>query len=305
MASTQILYSDFIRLRKNPNMSNVYDVEMGHIDYLKAYDSVECHVVLYPYSRKICSENIAFCPFEEYVKDILTHQKSAYVKLNSHLNKAFGLFLGIMLTIIFFTLKPDDLFSVESIVSVFGAYFVGKEIWDDIEKILINLSKGWRLRYQENYYVYQLEKHTTLTYYSYLAKKQRYGKSPLLPEKIDFIEQSNSQTVRLYFNMKEPRSFDEHSGHLFSIHIDPELVIDFEDDGFLFGVKLSFNKHYLWFAKHFELFQSLHKDSRGCLNENGQWIEDAVFYRKTCTFGRLKLFLKHGLLYQKTIIGKR
>ena len=302
MASIEIPYNDFIRLRKNKDIPNIYDVEMNHIDHLRTYDSVECHIVLYPYSRKICSENITFYPFEEYVKDILTYQKSAYVKLSSQFNKLFGLFLGIVITMIFFKLKPDDLFSVESIVSVFGAYFVGKEIWDDIEKILINLSKNWRLRYQENYYFYQLEKHTTLTHYSYFAKKHRYGKAPLLPEKIDFIEQSNSQTVRMCFNMKDLQSLTESSGHILSIHIDPSLLSDFEHDSFMFGVKFSLNKHLLGFIKRVELFQSLHKHSKGSLDENGKWIERGVFYRKTLTFGRLKAFLKSGLPYQKTII---
>ncbi len=303
MASSQILYSDFIRLRKNQELTNVYDIEMRHIDYLKNYDSVECHVVIYPYSRKICSKNIVFCPFEEYVKDILTHQKSAYMKLTSYLNKMFALFLGFMITIIFLKFKPDDLFSVESIVSIFGAYFIGKEVWDDIEKLLINLSKTWSLRYQTSYYLYQLEKHTTLSHYSHFAKKQRYGKTPLLPEKIDFIEQSNSQTIRMYFNMKDIQPVDGFSGHLFSIHVDPQLVLDFEEDGCMFGVKLSFNKHSFGLVKHFELFQSLHNNSKGCVDEHGQWIENTVFYRTTFTMGRLKLFLKHGLLYQQTIIG--
>ena len=128
MIKIDILHNDIIRLQKNKDLPNIYDIEMQQLDELAQYDSVECHIVLYPYSRKICSKDIKFYPFEEYVKDILSHQKSAYAKSSSQFNKIFGLLLGLLITIIFFKFKPDDLFSVESIVSVFGAYFVGKEV---------------------------------------------------------------------------------------------------------------------------------------------------------------------------------
>ena len=307
MIKIDILHNDIIRLQKNKDLPNIYDIEMQQLDELAQYDSVECHIVLYPYSRKICSKDIKFYPFEEYVKDILSHQKSAYAKSSSQFNKIFGLLLGLLITIIFFKFKPDDLFSVESIVSVFGAYFVGKEVWDDIEKNLINLSKNWKLRYQEDYYFYRLEKYTTLTLYSNFAKKQRYGKTPLLPGKIDFIEQSNSQTLRMYFNIQDFQDFcscnGRSSGHLFSIHVEPELLVDFEQEGFMLGVKLSLNKHVLGFTKRIELFQSLHKNSQGALDEHGIWSEGSVFYRKTVTFGRLKAFLQSAVIHQKTIIG--
>ncbi|MCP4404126.1 MAG: hypothetical protein GY801_43320 [bacterium] len=299
---------DFIRIRQNEKIQNIYDVEMRHLDELRQYDSVECHIVLYPYSRKICSENIRFQPYEEYVKDILSHHKSAYTSAGSQFNKLFGIMIGLLITAIFFKFKPSDLFSVESIVSVFGSYFVGKEIWDDIERNLIEISKSWRLRYQENYYSYRLEKRTTLTNYSWFAKKQRYGKTPLLPEQMDFIEKSNSQTLRLYFNMNDVGASGSwemmaSSGHLFSLHLDPELIDDFEKDGFLLGVKFSVNKQFLGFTKRLELFQSLHRDSKGALDEHGLWTDNTVFYRKTLTCGRIKAFLKSGLLADKTIIA--
>ena len=295
-------------MRRNEEIPGIYDVELRHLDELRQYDSVECHVVLYPYSRKICSKNIAIHPYEEYVKDILSHHKSAYTKAGSQFNKLFGIMIGLLITVIFFKFKPSDLFSVESIVSVFGAYFVGKEIWDDIERNLIEISKTWRLRYQENYYFYRLEKRTTLTNYSWFAKKQRYGKTPLLPEQIDFIEKSNSQTLRLLFNMKDVGASGSwemlaSSGHLFSWHLEPELVDEFEKEGFLLGVKLSLNKQFLCFTKRLELFQSLHRQSKGALDEHGLWTDNTVFYRKTFTCGRYKAFLKSGLLPDQSIIA--
>ena len=87
------------------------------------------------------------------------------------------------------------------------------------------------------------------------------------------------------------------------MHLDPELVDDFEQEGFLLGVKLSLNKQFLGFTKRLELFQSLHRQSKGALDEHGLWVDDTVFYRKTLTCGRLKAFLKSGLLSDQTIIA--
>ena len=308
MVPLNVLHKNFIKLRKNTDIPNIYDVELLHLDALDSYDSMECHFVIYPYSRKVCSNNIRFHPFEEYVKDILTQQKSAYVSSKSQFNKLFGILLGLLITIVFFRWKPSDLFSVESIVSVFGAYFVGKEIWDDIERNLVNVSRTWKIRYQEEYYAYQLEKHTTLTLYSRFAKKHRYGKTPLLPGKMDFIEQSNSQTLRMAFDAKDFRDFSACNGtcvgHLFSIHLDPELVDVFDQEGFLFGVKLSLNKQILGFTHRLELFQSLDHGMKGALDEKGHWNKEAIFFRKTLTFGRLKGFLKSGIIEQQTIVSQ-
>lgn len=296
-------YNDFIRLRKNDKIPNFYDVELRHADYLQRYDSVECHVVVYPYSRKVYSHHMRFYPYEEYVKDILSRQKSAYTAIKSQFDKLFGVVLGLLITIIFWFLKPVDLYSVESTVSVIGAYFVGKELWDEIENFLIELTKTWRLRYIESYYAYALEKHTTMTNYGYFAKRHRYGKASLLPDKMDFIEKSNSQTVRMWFDTKELYAFQEPASHILSIHITPDVVQEFEQEGFLFGIKLSFNKRCLCgIVKSLELFQSVHNYVKGCLDENGAWIDDGLFYRQTFMLGRLKWFYTNGLLIHRAII---
>ena len=49
-----------IRLAKNEAMPTIYDVEMEGIGQLQRYDRVECHTVLYPYSRKVSADHIAF-----------------------------------------------------------------------------------------------------------------------------------------------------------------------------------------------------------------------------------------------------
>ncbi len=303
-------FRDIIHLSKNSDIPHIYDVDMNHLDELKRYHSVESHIVLYPYSRKVGSNHIRFYPFEEYVHDILSHQKSAYEQIASQFNKFLGIFLGIVITGIFAVFNPKDLLSVQSIMSVMGAYFVGKELWDDVENALIQLTKHWRVKYVDNYYSYRLEKYTTLAMYSSFAKKQRYGKTTLLPEFIDFIEQSNSQTLRMYFNMAdidlEQCCDGEYSTtrHLFSIHINPDLLDEFEQDSFLFGVKLSLNKKFLGVTRSSELFQSFHNGAQGALDESGVWHDGSIFYRNTMTIGRLKFFLKSGIMPQQAIIAR-
>jgi hypothetical protein len=102
--------------------------------------------------------------------------------------------------------------------------------------------------------------------------------------------------------MKEVCPFEETSSHILSIHVEPESVDEFDREGFLFGVKLSFNKRFLGWVKSLELFQSLHRYAKGCLDHTGKWVDGGVFYRKTLTLGRIKMFLKHGLLERQSIL---
>jgi hypothetical protein len=295
-------FQGIVQLRKNDSVDHIYDVIVEGFERLMGYDEVECHTVLYPYNRQVGSQHIAFYPFEEYVKDVLSQQRSAYAVIQSHFNEFFGVLLGLAIALVFARFKPDDLFSIESIVSVFGAYTIGKELWDDIERTLVNASKKWRVRFQDSYYRYRLEKHTTLTSYSYLAKQRRYEKAVLLPAKIDFIKQSNSQTLRAAFNMADLRIEPGPIAHLHSIHIRPELLERFEASGFMFGVKLSLNRRRLWITQHLELFQSIDHCATGCLDKSGQWIEGAVFYRRTFTCGRLKWYVNEGIIHDRMLV---
>jgi len=81
-----------------------------------------------------------------------------------------------------------------------------------------------------------------------------------------------------------------------------EQLGDLEQDGFMFGVKLSLNKRFLGVTSNFELFQSIDKCSRGCLDEKGEWIENGVFYRRTFTLGRLKWYASRGIIRDRTIV---
>lgn len=302
MSLDQIPCEDMILLRKNKERPYVYDVELEGTDCLRDYSSLECHLVLYPYTRQVSSDEVTFFPFEEYVKDITSHQRSAYTEINNSFSNRFGMLLGILIILIVLRFRPDNLFTVEALVSVLGAYLIGKELWADMEKGLVDLTKRGKLKFQESYYRYQLEKHTTLVRYTQLAKQHRYGMIPQLPGKMDFIRRSNSQTLRMHFDMKDFRFLKDQETHILSMVVKPELLESFEKHGFLFGVKLSFNKRSFGLVRSLELFQSIHKTGKGCLSEAGDWAEGKVFYRKCASFWRLKLYLRSGMVAGKSIV---
>ncbi|MBN1149688.1 hypothetical protein JXA84_00520 [candidate division WOR-3 bacterium] len=282
-----------------------YEILIDKIEDMKKLSSVECHLVLYPFSREISSKDFVFSPYEEYVNDILAKQRSAYGEITERFGNFFGLILGLLIVLFFALFKPEDLLSIESLVSVIGSYLIGKEIWDDIENIIINLTKKSKIRMVENYYRFQLEKHSTLTLYSVWAKKRRYGRETLIPDKMDFIHHSNSQTLRLFFEKSEIKKIPGSSALIVNITLDEEKVEKFIFDESLLGVKLSLNKKFLFFKRSFELFQSLEGGKKGCLDEKGVWHENSLFQRKTFSFWKIKGFISKRIVENFSLVKTR
>jgi len=285
-----------ISIKSNPKIKGLFDVELCGIENLKKYGSVECHLVLYPYSRNIGSQDMTFSPFEEYVKDIQSRHRSVYSTMVGRFNHIFGLFLCLLFAAVFYSLKPQSLYSIEAIVSIFALYVIGRDSWAEIENMLVQCTLRWRLRFQESYYQYRLDRGTTLTTYSALAKHARYNKSSLMPAKMDFIQKSNSQTVRMFFLKKDLEKVEGDRAHILSMSVKPSLLRQFHSAGFLFGVKLSFNKRLLFLTKATEIFQSIHGKEIGCLDKSGEWVTGKVFMKKVLQLARIKLYFSERLL---------
>lgn len=296
--------NEIIYLRKNKKYNNIYDVLLTNSEQIKKLKTFEAHFVLYPFDRKVNSTDFKFNPFEEYVKDIISEHRSVYIPITDNSNKFFGAFLGAIITLIFALFKPDSLISVESIVSIFAAYTFGKEFWNDLQKGLVKISKNWKISYIENYYTYAIEKKTTLTRYSNLARRMRLDFTAVLPFKFDFIWQSNSQTLRLKFQSSDFENIPNERIHLFSIQLKNTDIKFIEEGNFLFGVKLSFNQYFMQIKNSFEVFQSIKSKEFGCLDSQEKWLNNAVFFRNTYSAGRIKYFHKKGLLNDKLIIKK-
>ena len=297
-------FAKLIQVSKNEAFPHIYDVELAGIGRLEDFDSLECHVVAYPYSRQVEARHIAFRPFEEYVEDIAGQQRSSYARIGEPFRNIFGILLGSAILLIFACFKPEELFSVESIISVFGAYTVGKEIWGDLENWLIKITDNRKLRFQPRYYLYKLERHTTVTRYTRLARRQRYGMAMILPDKMDFIQQSNSQTIRMYFNRDDYAGLAEGKVHILSIHLEPESLTAFEENGYLLGFKISLNRNKGPAVQSVELFQSFDGASRGCLDLNEIWVPEAVLCRRTTSFGRFKWYQAQFVLPEMHLIER-
>jgi hypothetical protein len=124
---------DYVTLVRDGQIPFHYDVELNRMEELKSLHSAELHVVLYPYSKMISSADYSINPFEEYARDISGHLRSSYVAIQSPAANIFGLALGAVIAFIFYHLAPDKLVSVESTVSILGAYAIGKELYGDID----------------------------------------------------------------------------------------------------------------------------------------------------------------------------
>lgn len=285
-----------VRLRQNPDFDNLYEVELANVPALRAYDSVEVHLVLYPFSRQITADAYRFNPFEEYAEDISTRRRSLYSRVPRPANSLFGILLGIFIIGLFLVVKPSEVASLQSIVAILGAYFIGKDLWDDIAALLVNLSKDWRVRYQTGYYAYQIEKNTTLTNYSALAREQRYGKASLLPERMEFISNANSKTARLKFSRDDLRPFHRDIAHILSIRFDASAARELENAGYMFSVKVSLNHRLFILRTSQEFFQSLNAGQRGCLNFHNEWTPDAALAREAYFLGSLRYLAARRLV---------
>jgi len=298
----ELPYENIIKFNKNDKYPNLYDLELSNINKVKKFHSFECHVVLYPFCRKISADNFKFNPYEEYVKDISSNQKSAYNSIGSRMNGFFGIFLGVIIFLLFYFFNKTALFSVESVISILGAYFLGKDLWGDIEKFLIFITKKFPVKFVDNPYSYEILNSTTLSKYSFMAKRIRYNKETVLPEKMDLIEQSNSQTVRMKFGKNSLKEIIDDHAHILSIHIDSPMVQDFERYGYMLGIKLSFNKKFFIFLKNYELFQSIVRKKKGCIDMKNNWINNSVFFRKALSVFRIKLFLSNKIIENTSLI---
>ena len=106
----------------------------------------------------------------------------------------------------------------------------------------------------------------------------------------------------MFFNMNDLQSFNAPTAQILSIQLDPTVWDDLKDSGFMLGIKLSLNKRFFGITRCWELFQTLDKFDKGCLNQNGQWKKNAIFFRNTLTLGRLKYFHKSGTINDTILI---
>lgn len=302
---TAFPWEGLVRIRRDRERPRAIEVELARRDAFADLRELECHLVLYPYSHDVTSDDYVFLPFEEYVSDIATGRRSAYRVESGADAHLFGLALGVILAIVATVFSPRaSLLTIEALLSLLGAYFVGKDLWGDVEGVLTRLTARTRLRFVERTFRYELERDTTLTRYSEMARRQRYGVPVALPERLDFMAKSNSQTVRMGLSRRRLLATEGEWAHVLTVEIEEASLAAFEAAGYLFGVKISLNRRLAAVGtRSLELFQSIHGGEVGCVDAGGAWRAGAVFFRETARVGRVKWFRTQGVFEGKRLLA--
>ncbi len=297
-------WQEIIDFKQNEKIGNIFDVSLKNRAELSQYDSIEMYFMIYPYAQNISSDNLKILPFEEYVEDIISEKSSVYTKTMNSSKNFFGLFLGLIIFIIFLFINPDLLYSVEAIASIFWFYIVGKELWDDINRVLIRFTRKRKIVYKDAEYSYELKSRNALTNYTFFAKKQRYWLSVVLPKRLSYIKQSNSLTIRMQFDTQDFVSNKDEFVHILSIKVDDFLIDDFKRNWYMLGCKVSFNKKLRAFIKKYDISQSINLNEIWCLDIRWKWHDQSVFVRNNICFLNLKYYKNYKLLDSKILFDK-
>jgi len=277
----------------------IYDVELQNIDRLKKFSSVECHVLVYPLSRNIVADDVSLNPYEEYAEDIKDGYNSRYSKINFLFNKFLGLTMSLVIFLLFLAYAPQAFLSIDSVVAIFAAYIIGKELGQDLESLFVNVSSNWKIHFYRDYFKYRLERSSSLTNYSQYAKRYRYGKPSISPSKMDFDKRSNSQIVRMKFNHGDLGT--EQTAHILSIRVSEELINEYENKGYMISFKLCLNKDSFLFTKSLELSQAICKGNVGCLGKDDELVKDGVYFKNVVKGARFKYDGRSGIIKGKII----
>ena len=300
---TKLPCDGLISLVTDEKLRNRINLELHRVPDLRQYDAFECHVVFYPYSERIGSRDYTVLPFEEYVKDIARYQRSAYARIRSNAKEIFGALLGLLVFLLVLKYTHTDVITMESLIGIFAAYFIGKDLWDDIEAILQEKTRGSRLKYRESDYRYQADKNSTLLTFNQFARRNQHHREVIYPAQMDFIMRSQSSTARMRFDQKGVSSVAGESAHLLAIEVDERKLGELQKAGYLVGVKVTFSRRLGWFCKCVDAYQSFDNGKVGCVDDDGSWKADAAFTRTHYTLGRLRWTSRTGYLTKTKIIG--
>jgi len=297
-----------ITIRNDPRHPSIFDITLDNISQFRQYSSVECTLFFYPYNREVNADDFVVLPFEEYVDNIVTAKQSTYRKIRTFSENIFGLFLGLLIFSVFANIKPEDLISIESIVSIFGAYAIGKEIWQDIDIALITISNSWKIRWVGEKFHYIREEFGTIRQFWEKARLNRYGRSNILPSKMDFIKHSNSKTIELFFSKGDLNQVKKESSRILSIIMKEDRSKQRQKLRYMIGSKITLSHKVLFFSYDIELFQSIScnkNDTVGAIDSENVWNSNSVLKKHILRLGRCKCYLRTSLLGDCQMIVKR
>jgi len=268
-----------------------YYLDLENLDLLKTYNSLDLTIILYPFNKNINSKSFKFLPYEEYVKDLTEKKNTIYYSIVNYANVFFGIGAGVFVLLLYIFSNSQDFFNLQSNITALTAYGLAKELWKFVENLLINITYNLKLSFQEIQYSFRLRKQTTISKFSNLAKEKRYGTSVILPFKLDLIEESNSETLKIKFTRSQLKSVRDDNIQILEIKPIDENTFNQLKEGFMLAVKVSLNNRFLFiFNKTIEYFQAINNKEKGTIGEDGYFIKDTVRKKSVLNLGRFKYY---------------
>lgn len=291
--------SDTFLIKRNKTDQTVLDLYLD-IDSCNKLSELKVKFLFYPFSREMKAEDYYIFPYEEYVNDINKGKRSSYSNQTSKQGMLFGLVLGILICFIVYLYKPSDLLSVESIVSIIGAFLLGKELWPDINDFLSNLTHKLPVSWRNYFYPYKRQKQDSLNKYSVLARENRYQDTSIYPDYFDYIEHSNSKRVDLYF--KDLTCFhEEDKVRIASMHFPHETVDQITSSNYMSAVRFIKIKKFLFFRTETHYFQGMKNGKIGEITNNEKWQNGLISEQRYLCLGKFSLLIKRTSLKDKFI----
>jgi len=278
------------------------DIEIQNISALHKRNFLAVSFFVYPYSRKINAEHYEFLPYEDYANVVAEGKKSPYFIMKDSSPKIFGFLLGLLIAGVFFMFQPALLASVEAIVSVIGAYAIGKELWVDIDHGLRHFTKKWSVSWRPATYSLEREDFGTVARFYKFARKKRYGMETILASFIDFTGHSNAKVLDLCYTPEDLSRLQGSAVRLMTIEINPEKLKALKDDGHFFSTKITLTRKFLFFQFNREYFQCLDGNNIGIIDQSEKWLPKNILYRRTINIRRLKFYITKKMLPAMTLI---
>lgn len=299
------MFSKLIGISQNPKLKNIIDVDMTWDKGLSKYSNVELHLFILPYSRAITTKDISFFPFHDYQNISNDNDSSVYSEIGEASNKFFGVFLALIITLVFYKFKPTELLSVQSIIAIFGSYTLGKDFWKDIDEFLVRLTGRLKLRYIPQQYELKLNNGTTLYNITKVAEENRYGIPSIYPNKLTYQKLGNTITTKMFFRKNNYKNYLKETTHVMSMRINPDITDELIKQGFIINTKFSVNKKFLFFSYDKEFFQSINKTKTGYFDKDNNWVDKVALRRQTLNIGRFKFYFKDKMVNNIELINQK
>lgn len=243
----------------------------------------------YPYDRDIAAENYKFLPYEEYVDEVTAGGNTLFEPVTDPFRLLFGISVAASIGIVVAIIDVNSILSVEALVSMFGAYTVGKEIWPDVNGFLIGLSRRWRVSWRAQQFSLIREDYGTIQQFYTLARKKRYERIVATPSRLEFNEHSNSKIVDLLYSFRDIKAAKHQPVKILSIFSGDRALVKL---GYMLGVKIAESRKLLFINFNTEYFQARDNGKLGIVDRHGGWREKQAIVRKTISVGRFKVYLR-------------